>query len=201
MCLSRLVELFDSELFRAVSGFSGFRGLPLVSTHGVGPELTNYLSMSIVLRTGFITAFIALSASAVVFAQSPPGKKAEPASTTATVTPASATPAYAELILRRTELQSEIEALVLSYTEEYPKLKEMRYTLTLVDRDIARLGKVKPSDTSRLTLALGKLMVRRIELETDLWKLQDTYKDEHPDVKRAKRRVEIYETSINEILN
>jgi hypothetical protein len=80
-------------------------------------------------------------------------------------------------------------------------VKELRHVLSLVDRDAMRLSKVKPADASRLTLALGKLLVRRIELETDLWKLQASYKDEHPEVKRAKRKVEIYETAIAEILN
>ena len=44
-------------------------------------------------------------------------------------------------------------------------------------------------------------MVRKIELETDVWNLLRTYKDEHPDVKRAKRKVEIYQAAINDILN
>lgn len=114
---------------------------------------------------------------------------------------AAATPAYAELLLRKTELQSELESLVLEYTEEFPRVKEIRHTLSLIERDFARIGKVKPGDSGKLTLALGKLMVRRIELESDLWKLQGNYKDEHPDVKRAKRRVEIYEAAISEILS
>lgn len=110
-------------------------------------------------------------------------------------------PAYAEILLRRTELSSTLESLVLDYTEDYPKVKEIRHVLTLLDRETDRLAKVKATDQSRLTLALGKLIVRKIELETDLWNLQKNYKDEHPDVKRAKRRVEIYETAVGEILN
>ncbi|MEO6333551.1 MAG: hypothetical protein ABIO91_01075 [Pyrinomonadaceae bacterium] len=109
--------------------------------------------------------------------------------------------AFAELKLKRTELVSELESLILDYTEEFPKVAEMRFTVTLIDRDIARLAKVKSSEASKLTLALGKLMVRRVELETDVWGLQRSYKDEHPDVKRAKRKLEIYEAAVNEILN
>jgi hypothetical protein len=60
---------------------------------------------------------------------------------------------------------------------------------------------VKSTEASKLTLALGKLMLRRVELETELWKLLGTYKDEHPDVKQAKRRVEIFDQAINEVLN
>lgn len=110
-------------------------------------------------------------------------------------------PAYAELLLRRTELTASLEALVLQYTDEYPKVKESRYLLTLIERDAERLSKVKPADQGRLTLALGKLLVKKLELEADLWNLQKDYKEEHPDVKRAKRRVEIYEAAISEILN
>ncbi len=109
-------------------------------------------------------------------------------------------PAYAELLLRRTELSSNLESLVLEYTEEFPKVKEIRHVLTLIDRETERIAKVKEADVSKLTLALGKLLVRKIELETELWSLQKNYKDEHPDVKRAKRKVEIYETAIGEIL-
>ncbi len=118
-------------------------------------------------------------------------------------TPASvnSSPAYAELLLKRTELRSELESLLVEYTEEYPRIKEIRHLLTLFDRDIARINKVKPADSSKLTLALGKLMLRRIELETELWNLQKNYQEEHPDVKRAKRKIEIYESAITEILN
>jgi uncharacterized protein involved in exopolysaccharide biosynthesis len=119
----------------------------------------------------------------------------------AAVSTIAGSPAFAELLLKKTELQSNLESLVLEYTEEYPKVKELRFVLGLMDRDIARIAKVKPADSGKLTLALGKLMVRRIELETDLWNLQRSYKDEHPEVKRAKRKVEIYEAAISEILN
>ena len=110
-------------------------------------------------------------------------------------------PAFAELILKRTELRSELESLLVDYTDEYPRVKEIRYVLTLIDRDIARINKVKAADSSKLTLALGKLMLRRVELETELWNLDKNYKEEHPDVKRAKKKVEIYEAAVSEILN
>ena len=148
------------------------------------------------LRISCGIAVLVVASAAISFGQA---AKPEPAKTVSTT--AASSPAYAELLLKKTELQSDLESLILEYTEEFPKVKEIRHVLTLVDRDTARLSKVKATDTSRLTLALGKLMVRRIELETDLWKLQGTYKDEHPEVKRAKRKIEIYESAIGEILN
>ncbi len=108
-------------------------------------------------------------------------------------------PAFAEVLLKRTELESELESLLLDYTDEYPRVKEIRYSLTVLKRDMDKIAATKPADTGKLTLALGKLMIKRMELETDLWELLQTYKDEHPDVKRAKRRVEIYDRAIKEI--
>ncbi|MEJ7846898.1 MAG: hypothetical protein WKF92_02290 [Pyrinomonadaceae bacterium] len=109
-------------------------------------------------------------------------------------------PAYAEVVLRRTELTAELESLLLEYTEDYPKVAEMRYSLAILQKDRERILAVKAAESIKLTLALGKLMVRRAELETELWQLLKIYKEEHPDVKRAKRKVEIYESGIKDIL-
>ncbi len=70
-------------------------------------------------------------------------------------------PAYAELLLRRTELESDLESMLMEYTEDYPKIKETRYELALIQRSGLRLQNVKPSDAGKLTLALGKLMVKK----------------------------------------
>ena len=77
------------------------------------------------------------------------------------------TPAFAEIILRKTELESELESLLVSYTEEFPKVKEIRYESGLLKKEIERLSAVKSAESSKLTLALGKLMIRKVELETE----------------------------------
>lgn len=111
-----------------------------------------------------------------------------------------ASAAYAELLLKRTELQADLEVMAVEYTEEYPKVAEGRYAFELIEKERARLLAVKPAEISKLTQALGKLIVRKIELEVDLWTLRKTLQDGHPDVKRAKRKVEIFEAAIKEIL-
>lgn len=108
--------------------------------------------------------------------------------------------AYAEIVLRRTEFEAELESLILEYTEEFPKVKELRQGIILLNREADRLLAVKPEGTGKLTLALGKLMTRKVDAELDLWRLQQSYADGHPDVKRSKRKVEIYEKAIKEIL-
>jgi hypothetical protein len=132
-------------------------------------------------------------------------KAVSPAPSNAVVSAAPAqaikgTSAYAEVILRKTELESELEDFAVAYTEDFPKVKEARYELSLIEKDLAKLLSASNSDLAKLTLALGKLMVRRAELGTALWSLQAKFGADHPDVKRAQRRVSTFEKAIGDIL-
>lgn len=111
-----------------------------------------------------------------------------------------ASPAYAELLLYRTELESTLESLLVDYNEGYPKVKELRSELTLLNAEMVRLIAVKPADAGKLTLALGRLMLRKVELETELNTLRLQYKDDHPDVRKLKRKIDVFESAIREIL-
>jgi len=106
--------------------------------------------------------------------------------------------AYAEVLLRKTEMEATLDDLSVEFTDEFPKVKEARYELGLLRKESDKLLAV--GDASRLTLALGKLIVRKVEIETDLWILSQKYGDEHTDIKRAKRKVATYEKAIKEIL-
>jgi uncharacterized protein involved in exopolysaccharide biosynthesis len=109
-------------------------------------------------------------------------------------------PAYAELLLQKTELESTLESLLVDYNEGHPKIKGLRTELTLLNAEILRLSVVKPADAGRLTSALGRLMLRKVELEVQFEAMRAQYKDEHPEVKKLKRKIEIYESAIREIL-
>ncbi len=109
-------------------------------------------------------------------------------------------PAYSEVLLRKTELLADLEAVANDYTDANPKVIDLRFEISVLDRSIAKVLATKPSETGKLTLALGKLLVKKAVLETDLARLSRSYNKDHPEVKRAKRRVEIFEAAINEVL-
>lgn len=109
-------------------------------------------------------------------------------------------PAYAELLLRRTERESELEEFLIDYTEDFPKVKEIRFEIDSIQKEMDKILSVNSSDAPKLSLALGKLIVRKTELETDLWNLRQKYNDDHPEVKRAKRKIEVFDKAIKEIL-
>lgn len=125
---------------------------------------------------------------------------AQTKSQTSSATSVKATAAYAEVLLRQTELLAEVESLLLDYTEEFPRVKQLRIEIGFLQREISRLLSIPPSESGRLSVALGKLMLRKAEAETELWNLQKDYKDDHPEVKRAQKKVEIFENAIREIL-
>ena len=111
------------------------------------------------------------------------------------------TAAYSEVLLKETELKAEVESLAGEYTDEHPKLKESRFALGAVQKEKARLLTTHPAEAEKLTLSLGKIMVRKVDAEVELWRLQQSLADNHPDVKRAKKKVEVFEAAIKEILD
>ncbi len=145
-------------------------------------------------KTIFITAIILFSAFCI---QAQTGnKKIPPPNNQA----AKFSPAYAEILLRKTERESELEELLIAYTEEFPKVKEIKFELTTLQKEMDKVLTVNSSEAAKLTLALGKLIVRKTELETDLWNLRRQYNDENTEVKRTKRKIEVFEKAIKEIL-
>lgn len=108
-------------------------------------------------------------------------------------------PAYAEVLVQKTELEAQFEDFA-DYTEDFPKLKELRFQTDLLQKTLDKFLAINVSDAPKLSLALGKLAVRKTELETNLWLLQKQYKDDYPEVKRAKRKVEVFDRAIRELL-
>jgi len=114
--------------------------------------------------------------------------------------PIRSSPAYSEVLLRKTELLADLEALSADYTEANPKIIDLRVELASLDKSLEKVFGVKPSETDKLTLALGKLIVKKAALESDFSRISRSYNKDHPEAKRARRRVEIFENAIKEVL-
>jgi len=147
-------------------------------------------------------SFLFLAGLASVVSAQAPGKQPKP-----TPTPKiesnyiRSSAAFAEVLLRETELKAEVEGLLLDYTEDYPKIKEIRSELGLLSSESDRLLAVKPGDAGKLTEALGKLILGKVANQSKLIQLRLQYADEHPGVKRQRRKVEVYEAAIKQILD
>lgn len=152
------------------------------------------------LRKIIFTLVLVPLCSLLCFSQTNGRKTAPQTSGAAANQAAKSSPAYAELLVQKTEFEAQLEDFAGDYTEDFPKIKELRFELALIEKAANRFLAVGAGDVPKLSLALGKLTLRKIELETSLWNLQKQYKDDYPDVRRLKRKIEIFERAIREIL-
>jgi uncharacterized protein involved in exopolysaccharide biosynthesis len=111
-----------------------------------------------------------------------------------------ASPAFAEIVLRKAILDAELEELLVRYTEEFPKVIEKRYEISELDKSEDGLSDVPESESSKLSVALGKMLVQRAIYATELEMLTRKYNDAHPEVKRARKKFEIFDKAVKRIL-
>lgn len=148
------------------------------------------------MKNILLILIIIFAAAAMSFAQTKPAQK----TAAADLQMIKNSPAYAEVLLKKVSLDAEIEDLLVNYKEDFPKIKELRLKLDLTDKYLEKILAVKPAEAFKLSEALGKLIVQKIEYEAELAELRREYSEDYADVKRAKRKVEVYEKAINEIL-
>lgn len=110
------------------------------------------------------------------------------------------TPAYAELIARRTEAAADLEILLADYTEESPDVREKRLHLQVLDAALKRLETVTLEQYLALTPAVGKILAGKLEAEAELKILSEIYTDEHPLVKKAKIRFKVFDAELKKLL-
>lgn len=111
-----------------------------------------------------------------------------------------ASPAFAEVIYRRAILETELEELLLRYTNDFPRVAEKRFELAELDLAIVELLDIPEEGSSKMTLALGKMLIQRAAYATEYDTLKRKYNDTHPEVKRAARKVQIFDKAIKSIL-
>jgi len=147
----------------------------------------------ILLKHIFAFFSILFAVSAVVIAQKNDGSAES-------ISSIKSSPAYAEILLRKSELLADIDAFGADYTEASAKMLDLRAELASLDKSLEKVFAVRPSETGRLTQALGKLIVKKAVLDADLASLSRKYSKEHPEVKRGQRRVDRFDSAIAEIL-
>ena len=148
----------------------------------------------------FLCVIFTVGFTVVCGAQTAANSVSNKSASSQTTSAVKSSPAYAEILLQKVTLEAELAELTETYTETHPKVVETRFRLNIIEQAMNKILAVKPSDSSKLTLALGKIILQRVEFEAELEDLRKKYNDQHPDVKRAKRKVDIFDNAIKEIL-
>lgn len=119
---------------------------------------------------------------------------------TATSKAIKSSPAYSALILQRTVIKAELEEMLVTYTEDFPKVRDARHEIDLINFELTRLLETKVTDSCKLSDSLGQLMIKKTGVEMELYNLKKKFNDDHPDVLRTKRKLDVYEKAVAEIL-
>ena len=109
-------------------------------------------------------------------------------------------PAYIELTLRKVEVEAELNELLVEYTEEHPKARVKQAEINSLNREMDRIAAMDASMIPRMTATFGKLVLRKVELETEVNKMLLQYEEGHPQIKKTKDKLEIIEREIQRIL-
>lgn len=150
----------------------------------------------------YITGFLLIAFSFQISYGQKKSKKKTPAQqqTQPQQVAAKATPAYAELVNRKVEVEADYKELLVDYTEENPKVKIKKAELTSINLELAKITVMDASMIQKLTASFGKLLLRKIELEREVHELQLKFSEEHPSVIKAKEKVAVLDQEIQKIL-
>ena len=118
----------------------------------------------------------------------------------AAISSAQMTLAYAEVFAQKVEAEAELKVLIIDMTDDAPQVREKKLRRDSLQREIEWLEKLPAASHSKMTLALGKIIVRKVQAEVDQKMLAENYADEHPLIKKARARLAVYKDEIDKLL-
>ena len=124
----------------------------------------------------------------------------EPKSAEYLLSAAETTPAYAELVLRKAKVEAELSELSKNLTNQHPSLDTKRFELRAIKREMAKMRAVETSRESKLSGAVGKLILSKVALEVELNDLLVQLKPQHPDVTKKRSELAALQREIENIL-
>ena len=93
------------------------------------------------------------------------------------------------LVLRKAKVEAELSELSEELTTEHPSLDSKRFELRAIRHEMAKMRAVQASHVSKLSSAVGNLILSKVALAVELNDLLVQLTPQHPDV--TKKRVEL----------
>ncbi len=110
------------------------------------------------------------------------------------------TGAYAEVYAARVEAEADLKVLATDLTEETVRVREKKLERDLLAREIRWLEALPSTSHDKMTMALGRLLVRKTQAEVNLKMLSENYADGFPAVKKARAKIDVYNGEIQKLL-
>jgi uncharacterized protein involved in exopolysaccharide biosynthesis len=124
----------------------------------------------------------------------------EPQSVERLSSAAETTPAYARLVLRKATVESELADLSARVTNEHPSLESKRFELRAIDRELNMMRAFEASRVSKLSSAVGDLILSKVALQVELHRLKARVTPQHPLVAQKSDELAALEREIENVL-
>ena len=109
-------------------------------------------------------------------------------------------PAYCVLVLEKVKAEAEFYDFKQRYTATRPGYKGKAYTVIALQREMKRLRATPASRLSWLTESYAKLLLRKVQLESNLVDLQAKYTPDWPETKTTKYELAALRRELKDLL-
>lgn len=104
------------------------------------------------------------------------------------------------LVLRKAKVEAELSQLSEELTNVHPSLESKRFELRVIRREMAKMRAIETSSVSKLSSAVGNLILSKVALEIELNDLLVRLNPQHPDVTKKKRELGALAREIENVL-
>ena len=109
-------------------------------------------------------------------------------------------PAYCALILEKVKAEAEFYKFRQIFTATQSGYKSKAYTVTALQREMKRLRATPASRLPLLTESYAKLLLRKVQLESNLTDLQANYTPDWPETKTTKYELTALRRELRDLL-
>ena len=110
------------------------------------------------------------------------------------------TPAYGVLVLRKASVEAELADLSGRFTSQHPSVESKRFELSALSLEMGRMAAMEKSLVPKLSDTYGGLILRKVSLEVELKGLHNSFRPQHPHVKKKQVELAALEREIRDIL-
>ena len=110
------------------------------------------------------------------------------------------TPAYGVLVLRKASVEAELADLSGMFTSQHPSVESKRFELSVIILEMGKMAALGKPLVSKLSDTYGGLILRKVALEVELKDLRNSYRPQHPHVKKKQVELAALEREIRGIL-
>jgi hypothetical protein len=104
------------------------------------------------------------------------------------------------LAARKAAAEDELKDLRARFTETFPEVSAKRYELNFLNAALKEMSAAGGLNARRFDAAYGRLILRKVALQTELRRMQDDFTGDFPDLSNKRAELAAHESLIRNYL-